>query len=74
MSATTPEQRLGNRSNTSGASPVPKFVCPPFPPRLRQIAPDECDKFVGDFNRAIADWVDQLNVVNGGIASQIPPA
>lgn len=74
MSATTPEQRLGNRSNTAGASPVPKFVFPPLPDRIIQIDPSGCAAWVANCNRLHAEWVDKLNVVTSGVASQIPPA
>jgi hypothetical protein len=71
MAATTDKDRLINRSDISGVNPIPTLKFPALPQRIVQIDPAGCAAYQQQLEQSFADWVQKVNVVTNGLASQI---
>lgn len=68
--AGTNTNRLANL-NGSNFVPVQAPVLPPLPDKIARIDPDGSARWLGDANKALADWVQTLNVGNQAFQNSI---
>lgn len=71
MATASQKQKLANRSDTSGAQPLPDLMLPELPEKIARLDPVGAKQWTTKANVAIKMWLQKVNVVNQNVASKI---